>query len=68
MRKAWMFAPKGKRLSTYATSRWFGGIGGLLAAAAIPTAYRWVKRRSAERRAGMSGGLSAPEFAAPTGR
>jgi hypothetical protein len=70
MRKiAWMFAPKGKRLSAYVLSR-YTGVGGMLAAAAIPAAYRYLKRRSAERRAMTAGygGLSGPELAAPTAR
>jgi hypothetical protein len=67
MRTAWMFAPRGKRMSTYVMSRWFGGAG-LVAAAAIPAAYRWLKRRSAARQADMGAGLSGSEFAAPAAR
>jgi hypothetical protein len=68
MRMAWMFAPKGKRLSTYFASRYLGGIGGMAAAVAVPAAYRWYKRRSAARQGGMGAGLSGAELAAPTAR
>lgn len=64
---AWMFAPKGKRFGTFVVSR-YTGLGGMLAAAAIPAGYRWWKRRSAARRSEYGAGLPGAELAAPTGR
>ena len=61
---AWMFAPKGKRLSTFVLTR-YTGLGGVAAAAALPAAFRWWKRRSAAR---ASAGIPGAELAAPAGR